>query len=346
MSPESGRLPDASLLAAMPKVELHLHLEGAIPIESLWTLVQKYGDARVVSLDQLRARFEYKDFAHFIDTWNWKNGFLREYEDFTFIAESIAQDLHRQNIRYAEAFFSPPDFRHHGLTTGRITEAIRTGLNRLEDRIEVRLIGDVVRDAGVDSAERTVRELAETRSLGVIGIGMGGSEQSYPPEPFSPVFALARELGFHTTAHAGEAAGSESIWGALRSLEVERIGHGTRAQEDPRLVEYLVSHQIPIECCPISNTRTGVVTSIEHHPIRDYFAKGLKVSVNTDDPSMFNTDLVSEFLALMSSMNFGLADIIALARNAIESSWATDERRQGLLDELEGFARARAPSSP
>ena len=205
-------------------MELHLHLEGAIPLPALWKLVQKYGgDTDVPDPGALAARFRYRDFPHFIETWQWKNGFLKEYEDFAWIAQAVAIDLAEQNVRYAEVFYSPADFARHDLDPGRMTESIRVGLDTEKERIEIRLIADLVRDFGPAKAMRTLHRVAEVRELGVIGVGIGGSEQSYPPEPFREVYAKARQTGFRTTAHAGEAAGAESIWGAIRVLEVDRI---------------------------------------------------------------------------------------------------------------------------
>lgn len=173
----------------VPKVELHLHLEGAIPPEALWALIQHYGgDPTVPDRAALAARFQYRDFAHFIETWIWKNQFLRTYDDFTFIAAAIARDLARQNIRYVEAFFSPARFAHHGLTVQGLTEALRRGLARVPE-VEVALIADLVRDLGPENAMRTVHAVHEVRDLGLIGVGMGGSEQRYPPELFTDVFA-------------------------------------------------------------------------------------------------------------------------------------------------------------
>lgn len=312
----------------LPKVELHLHLEGAIPYGALWELVQKYGgDASVPNEDLLRRRFEYRDFAHFIETWRWKNQFLREYEDFTFVAEAVARDLSGQNIRYAEVFYSPPDFKRHGLGAQRITEAIRKGLDAVES-IEVGLVVDLVRDSGPRGAEITLAEVNEVKQLGVIGTGLGGSEQKFPPGPFETVFRRARHLGFHTTAHAGEAAGPESIWGAIRSLRVDRIGHGTRAEEDEALVGYLVEQQIPLEVCPVSNVRTGAVASYEAHPVRRYFERGVVLSINTDDPKMFGNSLAEEYALLVEKKGFTMAEIKQLILDGIEMSWMPEEKKQ------------------
>jgi adenosine deaminase len=315
----------------VPKVELHLHLEGAIPYEVLWELVRKYGgDPQVPDKAALFRKFEYKDFPHFIETWIWMIQFLREYEDFTLFAEAVARDLANQNIRYAEAFYSPPDFVRRGLQVQRLTEAIRAGLNRVPE-IEIALIADVVRDLGPENAALILAQLNEVRSLSVIGIGLGGSEQRFPPEPFEKVYAEARRLGFHTTAHAGEAAGPESLWGAIRSLQVERIGHGVRADEDKELLTYLVETQLPLEVCPLSNVRTGVVRSIEEHPARALFERGVFITINTDDPKMFGNSLAEEYRLLEECLGFSRPELRSLILNGISASWLQPERKTAMI---------------
>jgi len=319
----------------LPKVELHLHLEGAIPYPALWELATKYGgDPAVPDLAALQRRFEYRDFPHFIETWVWKNQFLREYENFTFIAEAVASDLAAQNIRYAEVFYSPPDFFGHGLVTQELTRAIRMGLD-LVSGIKVALVADVVRDNGPEKGAVTLAEVAEVADLGVIGIGIGGSEHDFPPEPFKHVFKQARQYGLHTSAHAGEAAGADSVWGAIRALKVDRIGHGTRAAEDESLLEYLAERQIPIEMCPISNLRTGVVKTIEKHPIRDYFQRGLLVTVNTDDPKMFGNSLAAEYRLLVERLGFSQDDIRTLIMQGIQTSWLPADQKEILIGYFE-----------
>ena len=316
----------------LPKVELHLHLEGSIPYDALWELVQKYGgDPDIPTIESLMEKFQFIDFPHFIDTWIWKNQFLRAYEDFTYIAEAVARDLAEQNIRYAEAFYSPPDFTtRHGLTTQKLTEAIRAGLNQVPE-IEIYLIADLVRDFGPESGAITLAEVQEVKDYGVISIGIGGSEQKFPPEPYTQIYQRARELGFHTNAHAGEVAGPESIWGAVRTLKVERIGHGTHAEKDPALLDYLAEHQIPVEMCPISTVCTGSVKAIEEHPVRRYFNHGLMVTINTDDPKMFNNTLVDEYLTLESTFGFSKAELQTLIENGIRASWQSQEKKTEMI---------------
>ncbi|MDY7040581.1 MAG: adenosine deaminase [Chloroflexota bacterium] len=330
------RNAEMSWLERIPKVELHLHLEGAIPHAALWELVQKYGgDPSVPDLAALKRKFEYRDFPHFIETWMWKNQFLRDYEDFTFIAGAVGRDLKNQNIRYVEAFFSPPDFAHHGLETQELTRAIRAGLSQVSG-VEVALVVDLVRDYGPQKAAITLAQIGEVRELGVIGVGIGGSEQKWPPELFEDVYEKARRLGFRTSAHAGEAAGAESVWGAIRSLRVDRIGHGTRAQEDDSLLDYLAEHRIPLEMCPISNLRTGVVNALEEHPVRRYFERGIVVTINTDDPKMFGNSLAEEFLLLEENLGFSRDEIRTLILQGIRAAWLPEDRKRQFIEAFRG----------
>jgi adenosine deaminase len=296
--------------------------------------VLKYGgDPSVPDLAALERRFTYRDFAHFLDTWVWKNQFLREYTDFTFAAAAVARDLARQNIRYAEAFFSPSDFVRHGLTTQDLAAAIRAGLSQVPD-VEVALVADLVRDSGPQKAAATLAEVSKVRDLGVVGIGIGGSELEFPPEPFAGLYEQARRLGFRTSAHAGEAAGPASIWGAVRSLCVDRIGHGTRAYQDDPLVDYLAEKQIPLEVCPLSNVRTGVVKRLEEHPVRTYFRRGIVVTINTDDPQMFGNSLAEEYMLLEKRLGFSRAEIRALILNGIGASWLPSDRKERMINEF------------
>jgi adenosine deaminase len=325
-------LTDRSWLARLPKVELHLHLEGAMPRSALWELVTKYGGDRTVRTPaDLDRALVYRDFRNFLQMWVWMTGYLREYDDYTLIGREVARDLARQNIRYVEAFFSPPDFRRSPLSPQRVAEAIRAGLREVPD-VEVALIADLVRDRGRDHARDLLERMAEVRKEGVIGIGIGGWEPGFPPEMFENVYERARALGFFTTAHAGEAAGPASVWGAVRALRVDRIGHGTRAVEDTELVRHLAAARIPVELCPLSNLRTGVITSLDAHPVRRYFDLGIPISLNTDDPLFFGNSLVDEFVAVQRFHRFSRDEVRRLILSSIDSSWLAADRKTRLLE--------------
>ncbi len=318
-------------LERLPKVELHLHLEGAIPHAALWELIQKYGgDPRVPTLAALPGVFHYRNFGEFIDTWIWKQGFVRDMDDYELIGAAVASDLARQRVVYAEAFCTPADGARSGRTAADVTLALRRGLAQVPE-IDVALIADMSRDEGPESAARTLEEVAEVvGEAGVVGIGLGGSEQSFPPEPFEPVYRRARGLGLRTTAHAGEAAGAESIWGAIRTLGVERIDHGTRAWEDAELMRFLAERRIPVTSCPGSNVATGVVASLEAHPIRRFVDAGLLVSIATDDPAMFGLSLAGELAALQRCHGFTDDEVRTLVLNAVDSCWLPADRLAAL----------------
>jgi len=233
----------------MPKIELHLHMEGAFTIEFLFDLIQKYGgNESIKNVNDIKRKFVFKDFPHFIETWFWKNQFFKNANDFEQSTYFTLKSLHEQNVVYAEVFFSPWDFVQFGLPVEAITEATLSGLNRAKSDfgIDCRLIADLCRDYGADQAIDRFTQVIPYRDKGLIGIGLGGSEQNFPPRPFEDVYRLAKENGFHRVAHAGEAAGPGSIWDALQFLNIERIGHGVRAIEDPKLVDFLNERQIPL----------------------------------------------------------------------------------------------------
>ncbi len=319
---------------SVPKAELHVHLEGSIPHEALFALIQKYGgDPSVPDLDALAERFRYAGFPEFIERWIWKNQFLREYEDFAYIAENIARDFVRQRILYAEMFFSPSSFSRKGLSVQKVAHSIRAGLKRVPG-VRIALIADLVRDFGPEFEIATLKQLYEVRDLGIVGIGIGGSEQRVPPGVFHRLYEEARRMGFRTNAHAGETMGAESIWSALRDLRVDRIGHGTRAYEDPFLVKHLAEHKVPLEMCPVSNLRTGVVNRVSEHPIRMYFNAGIPVTVNTDDPKMFQTSLAEEYRLLEEEGGWTKAEICRLILNAIEFSWQPAEDKARSIEQF------------
>lgn len=328
---DAAQSPRLDWLERLPKVELHLHIEGAIPHAALWELICEYGgDPAVPDPAALPGRFVYRDFPDFIDRWIWKQGFLREAADYELIGAAVARDLARQRIVYAEAFYSPVDVGQGGPSVQEESLALRRGLSSVAGT-EVALIADVVRDQGPIGAARTLEAVAEVANeAGVIGLGIGGSEQRFPPEPFAPVYERARALGLRTTAHAGEVAGPESVWGAIRALGVERIDHGLRAVEDPELVAYLAERRLPVTSCPGSNVATGAVASIAGHPIRRLFDAGVLISVATDDPAMFGLSMAGELAALQSTLAFTDDEIRQLLLNGVESCWLPAARRAAL----------------
>jgi len=328
-------------LETLPKTELHLHLEGAIPVDVLLELIHKYeGTSETPNRTRLVERLTYRDFSHFLDTWRWMCRFVREAEDFTRIADGVAKELAAQNVRYAELHFSPPDFLRHGLSIASIAKAVRAGLNTV-DGLEIALIMDLCRQYGPEQGRRWLAEVVEVaEEAGIIGIGLGGPEHLAPAEPYREVFRLAESHGLHRVAHAGEAAGPESIWSALNALGVERIGHGTRAILDRDLMSYLCDTGIPLEVCPTSNVCTGVVPGIEHHPVRQLFDAGVRITLSSDDPTFFGTDIISEYILLRDRFGFSDDDLVHVARNGFEVAFMSEERRAALLRDFDAYCES------
>lgn len=328
------------IIQTMPKVELHLHLEGAFTFEFLFDLIEKYGgDPTVKTVQDLEKRFVFRDFPHFIQTWIWKNRFFRETADFENSTYFTLKNLHEQNVIYVEAFYSPWDFLTSGLAIEAITEATLAAIKRAKEDfgIECVLIADINRDLGWETGIDRLKQVLPYREQGVIGIGLGGSEQKFPPEPFQNVYKIARDSGLHVVAHAGEAAGPKSVWGAIEKLRVQRIGHGVRSVEDPKLVDRLREKQIPLEVCPVSNLKTGVFPSLEQHPIKYFFENGLFVTINSDDPAMFGTTITEEFLLLHEQLNFSLDNIKKLALNGARASFLPEKEKAELLDRMKEY---------
>jgi adenosine deaminase len=247
----------------------------------------------------------------------------------------MARELEAQNVRYAEVFFSPARFTDQGLQPAGLAKAIRAGLNQVPE-VEVWLIADLVRDFGPEAAALTLREIEAVFDQGIIGIGIGGSEHAFPPAPFAEVYNTARDMGLHTTAHAGEAAGPESVRDAVEQLRVERIGHGIRAIEDEGVMDLLAERQIPLEVCPLSNVATGVVGTIAQHPVRKMWDRGLNLTINTDDPGMFHNTMTDELAALVEVFGFAPDDLRRLQLNALEAAWMSPEQRSTMIEAFTG----------
>jgi adenosine deaminase len=330
----------------MPKVELHVHLEGSIRPATVLTLAERNGVALpAADLDSLREFYRFIDFDHFIEVYFTVSGCLKTVSDFSLIAYEFGADMARQNIRYAEVTFTPnTNVANSGLPFDEILAGLNDGRARANDDygVEFQWVLDIVRD---DPASRyQVAEWAASAvDRGVIGFGLGGTELGHPPEWFADAYAVAREAGLHSVPHAGEIVGPESVWNAIQWLGAERIGHGVHSVEDPALVDYLREHQIPLEICPTSNLCLGAYPSYEEHPIRRLWEAGVCVTVNSDDPPMFDTDLVREYQVLADHLGFSAAELERLSLNALLASFLPLERKMALARRFgREFARLRA----
>lgn len=335
----------ASTLHAMPKIELHVHLEGATDASTVWELARRNNAPLPVhTLADLEKLFVFRDFDHFIEVYLLAVNCMRTPQDYATMVERFFERQAQHNVRYSEAFLSG-SLLLDKFPQEEILAALAEGIAAGERAhgVRVRFIPDISREMR-DTRFRVLDLALHGREKGIfIGIGLGGIEVGNPPELFADVFAEARRMGLHVVAHAGETAGPSSIWGAIRDLQVERIGHGIRAVEDPTLVEHLRRTQTPLEVSPHSNYRLKVVPEDRPHPIRTLMDQEVFVTVNTDDPPMFSTDLTAEYL-LLARQGFTWEELWQLNLNAIEASFLPDEEKDACRNEWRVFASRRAPS--
>ena len=280
-----------------PKIELHVHLEGTLRPERLLEIARRNDyPLPVDTVEDLRRLYEFRDFDHFIEVWILVTNALRHADDFRQLVVDYAGEAARHGAVYVEAIFSPIERTWRGVAWDEIFEGYCDGAQEAREvhDVQVRLTPDITRGAPIEDAETMVEHAIRYRERGVVGVGLGGEEALFPPEPFAPVFRTAREAGLGSVPHAGEVVGPSSIWGAIRSLEPARIRHGIRAVEDTMLMQEIVDRGIVLDICPTSNLRTRVVPSIEEHPLRELVAFGIPCSISTDDPAMFDTDLTRD----------------------------------------------------
>lgn len=322
----------------MPKVELHVHLEGSIRPETLLTLAERNRvSIPADSVNELRHWYRFSDFAHFIEVYFAICSCLRTPADFELITYDFLKNQAAQNIHYSEVIFTPYTHREH-VSFDEQLAAINRARSRAEAQLGVRmgLVPDISRDMRPVEASDMVAEWAvQNMQNGIIALGIGGPEIDNPPELFTETFARARSAGLPSLPHAGETEGPQSIWGAIESLHAARIGHGIRCLEDPNLVAYLCEVQIPLDVSPTSNVCLGVAPSLREHPLPSLLENGLFVTINSDDPPMFNTSLTQEYERLQSTFGFDLNQIQALVLNGIRASLLAEPEKVKLKDEFE-----------
>ena len=321
----------------LPKAELHLHLEGSVDPAALLELRRHHRkDSSLPEIDKL---CQYGDFAGFLVAFKAVTDDLQTAEDYEFITYRLMQKLKAEYVLHAEVYVSVGVCLWRKLDFGAIFEGLERGRERGEQDfgISVLWIFDAVRQFGPEAA-RSVFELAvRYRDRNVVAVGIGGDEQTAPAELFRDAYAFAADNGLRLTVHAGESAGPESIWGAL-NLRTERIGHGLTAWQDVELVEELARRQIPVEICLTSNLKTGCCRAITDHPLRSYFDQGLMITLNSDDPAMFNTSLAREYQLAQDSFAFSDEHLRELARNSFEASFLPAEKKLAFLNLFDAAA--------
>jgi aminodeoxyfutalosine deaminase len=325
-------------LRCLPKAELHLHLEGSVSPETLTELSQNH-DTGELTLEEARSLYRYDNFTGFLMAFKAISERLRTPEDYELITYRMLEGLAAQGVVHAEAYVSVGVIYYwKRIDFEPIFAGMERGRRRAEQDFGTTLywIFDAVRHFGPEQAARVFRKAAELRaqSPSVVGIGIGGDERQTGAEPFRQLYAEAREAGLRLTAHAGETVGPEGIWAAL-NIGAERIGHGLSAQHDSELMGVLAERQVPVEVCISSNLRTGCCISLGEHPVRRYFDSGLMVTLNSDDPALFCSNLIDEYRLASAEFGFTPEHLREIAANSIEASFLPPERKVALLHQID-----------
>ena len=338
--------PQPTIVDALPKAELHLHLEGSIRPETAAELAARHG-AKLTPEDVL-ARYRFSDFSGFIETFKWVTSFLRDPEDYALITRKLLDELKVQNVVYAEITISAGVMlRRMQNVEANFAAICETAQSAPFSRLRVAWIIDATRQFGPDSAKEVARWASRLHASGVVAFGMGGDELSYPAANFRPAFDLARDEGLRIVCHAGEIGGPESVREAIELLGAERIGHGIAVMRDPVLAETIALRRVVLENCPTSNLCTGALArqtgkpdaSFADHPLPRFLEKGLSVTLSTDDPGMFHTNLLAEY-SRAASLGLSNQRLLRLAEESFGAAFLSPLDKRRMLDDFRAAAKS------
>ncbi len=328
-------IPGREWLNALPKVELHMHLEGSLEPEKMFELAQRNNiDLPFGSVDELRQAYAFSNLQDFLDIYYQGAGVLQVEQDFYDLTWAYLEICRQQSVVHVEPFFDPQTHTDRGISfetviTG-ITQALKDGETQLG--ISSGLIMCFLRHLDEQAAFNTLAR-AEAYLEQIIAVGLDSSEKGHPPEKFSRVFARAREMGLLTVAHAGEEGPAGYVWTAINDLKVSRIDHGVRSIDDSELMTHLVETRLPLTVCPLSNTKLGVFDDMSQHNILEMLDSGVCVTVNSDDPAYFGGYMTENFEALALALGMTGQQARQLVLNSIEASFA-DEARKAQIQKL------------
>jgi aminodeoxyfutalosine deaminase len=330
-------------VAGLPKAELHVHMQGAASVETVLGLSRRYPEVGLPQDAQaMREFYRFTDFANFISVYVAVAQLVRTADDVYDLALGLGRDLAAVNVRYAEATVTAdshlavgiaPDALSDALTRGRADAMARHG-------VELAWVFDIDGEYGLPSGERLLSWCTSFLPEGSIGFGIGGREADVPRSEFAGLFHRAKDLGLHSVPHAGETVGPEEVWSSIDALGAERVGHGIAAARDPELMAALVDRGIALEVCPTSNVCTGAVADLDRHPFPVLRDAGVRVTINTDDPGMFSTDLNREYVIAHEVFGLDALALTELARESVNSSFAPEGSKSRILVEIDAYEAA------
>jgi adenine deaminase len=335
-----------SFIQKLPKVELHIHLEGSLEPEMMVAIAQRNGiHLPYRSVEAVRTAYQFKDLQSFLDLYYAGAGVLQTEQDFYDLTWAYLQKCAAQTVRHTEIFFDPQSHTDRGIPFEVVLSGIQQALKDGEQLgISSRLILCFLRHLSAESAMATLKQALPHQDA-IAAVGLDSSELGHPPSKFQSVFDRARAEGFLTVAHAGEEGPADYIWEAIRLLNVSRIDHGVRCVEDAALVNYLAEHQIPLTVCPLSNVKLCVFETLAQHNLKQLLDKGLCVTINSDDPAYFGGYMQENMVQTQAALNLSHHDLYGLSKNAIAASFLSATDQQALIDELDAFMMTATPSS-
>ncbi len=324
------------LIAVLPKVELHLHIEGTLEPEMVFQLARKHGlTLRYPSVDALREAYEFSDLQSFLDIYYASCDVLRERDDFRAMTTAYLRRAAQDRVVHAEIFFDPQTHTARGVPMEAVIGGIRDAVDEAKRDLGISadLILCFLRHLSEDDALATL-EQARPFVAQLAGVGLDSGERGNPPSKFRRVFAEARALGLRAVAHAGEEGPAAYIVEALDLLKVERIDHGVRCDQDEELMTRLASEQVPLTVCPLSNIKLRVFDTMADHNLAKLLARGLRVTINSDDPAYFGGYIGDNYRAVAAALPIGAAEVRQLAENAVMASWLPSDRKAALVREI------------
>lgn len=334
-----------SFIAGLPKAELHVHHIGSASPRIVSELAARHPGTVPSDPDELARYFAFRDFEHFIEVYLSVVDLVRTPEDVRWLTYEIGREMVQgQNLRYAELTCTPYTSVRAGVPIEAYTEALEDARVAAERDfgLVLRWIYDIPGEFGIPAAEATLEYALEHRTDALVGFGLGGPEVGVPRPQFQPHFDAARAAGLRSAPHAGETTGPQTVWDALRLLGAERIGHGTSAVQDPDLLAHLAQEGIALEVCPTSNLATTAVATLEEHPLREFVEAGVPVTINSDDPPMFGTNLEREYAVAAELLGLDADGVADLARTAVEVSFLDDPTKAHLQADIDEYAGAVA----
>lgn len=329
----------AEFIRGIPKAELHIHIEGSLEPELIFAMAERNGLALPYpSVEALRAAYAFTNLQSFLDIYYAGASVLITEQDFHDMAWAYFERAHADRVIHAELFFDPQTHTERGVDIGVVIRGLKRACDAAQAQfgIRARLILCFLRHLSEDDAIATL-EAAKPFLDDIIGVGLDSSEVGHPPEKFARVFAMARDLGLHVVAHAGEEGPPEYIWSALDVLRVERIDHGVRSIEDERLMQRLIASGMALTVCPLSNLKLRVFKQLADHNLKRMLERGVRVTINSDDPAYFGGYLNQNYLETAAALGLDRDQIVVLARNSLEAAFTTASERRADLDTLAAY---------